>query len=91
MTVATCSRYQRRRQSTTLEPSRDGNCERDDQVPAGRHRRRHCHAGSGGAPYRRWFSDYAMRLMPGVGHYPMLEQPARFNEQLHGVLDELAG
>lgn len=43
------------------------------------------------AANQRWFSNYAMRLMPGVGHYPMLEQPATFNDHLRGVLDELAG
>ncbi len=43
------------------------------------------------AANQRWFSSYAMRLMPGVGHYPMLEQPATFNDHLRSVLDELAG
>jgi len=28
-------------------------------------------------------------IMKGVGHYPMLEDPARFNELLAGVLRDL--
>lgn len=35
---------------------------------------------------RRWFSDYDVELLRGVGHYPMLEQPAAFNEALRRVL-----
>ncbi|MCX5748401.1 MAG: alpha/beta hydrolase [Proteobacteria bacterium] len=37
----------------------------------------------------RWFADYAMRSMVGVGHYPMLEDPATFDALLRSVLDEL--
>jgi len=35
---------------------------------------------------RRWFADYDIEVMRGVGHYPMLEQPAAFNEALRRVL-----
>jgi len=38
---------------------------------------------------RRHFRDYAMRLMPGLGHYPMLEAPADFNAALDAILTEL--
>jgi len=39
---------------------------------------------------RRHFRDYAMRLLPGLGHYPMLEAPAVFNAALDELLTELA-
>lgn len=39
---------------------------------------------------RRHFRDYAVRLMPGLGHYPMLEAPAAFNAELDAILRELA-
>jgi len=39
---------------------------------------------------RRHFRDYAMRLLPGLGHYPMLEAPGTFNAALDGVLTELS-
>jgi pimeloyl-ACP methyl ester carboxylesterase len=35
---------------------------------------------------RRWFADFEVEVMPGVGHYPMLEQPSKFNEALRRVL-----
>ncbi len=35
---------------------------------------------------RRWFADYDIEVMRGVGHYRMLEQPAAFNEALRRVL-----
>jgi pimeloyl-ACP methyl ester carboxylesterase len=38
---------------------------------------------------RRHFRDYAVRLIPGAGHYPMLEAPAAFNAALHETLTEL--
>jgi pimeloyl-ACP methyl ester carboxylesterase len=38
---------------------------------------------------RRHFRDYAVRLVPGVGHYPMLEAPAAFNAALDETLAEL--
>ena len=41
------------------------------------------------ASNRRWFADYDLRVMPGVGHYPMLEQPAAFTDHLRAVLAEL--
>ncbi len=31
---------------------------------------------------RRYFDDFDVEVMPGVGHYPMLEQPESFNEAL---------
>ncbi|MEZ4400699.1 MAG: alpha/beta hydrolase [Kofleriaceae bacterium] len=37
---------------------------------------------------RTYFRDYASTLLPGVGHYPMLEQPAAFAAAL---ADTLAG
>lgn len=38
---------------------------------------------------RRHFGDYAARIMPGFGHYPMLEAPHAFNAALEGTLSEL--
>jgi|GEM_PF-543604 len=38
---------------------------------------------------RRHFRDYAMRVLPGAGHYPMLEVPTAFNAALHETLTEL--
>lgn len=38
---------------------------------------------------RRYFRDYAMRIIPGLGHYPMLEAPIAFNAALHETLAEL--
>ncbi|MBK7078279.1 MAG: alpha/beta hydrolase [Myxococcales bacterium] len=35
---------------------------------------------------RRWFADYHLHTMPGVGHYPMLERPAEFTAALRAVL-----
>jgi pimeloyl-ACP methyl ester carboxylesterase len=38
---------------------------------------------------RRHFRDFAVRTIPGVGHYPMLEAPDAFNTALASVLAEL--
>jgi pimeloyl-ACP methyl ester carboxylesterase len=38
---------------------------------------------------RRHFASYDVTLMPGVGHYVMLEDPARFTELLAGAVDAL--
>lgn len=35
---------------------------------------------------RRWFADYHLHTMPGVGHCPMLERPAEFTAALRAVL-----
>ena len=35
---------------------------------------------------RRWFADFDAEVMPGVGHYPMLEQPAKFTEALRRAI-----
>jgi pimeloyl-ACP methyl ester carboxylesterase len=35
---------------------------------------------------RRWFADYHLHPMPGVGHYPMLERPAEFTAALREVV-----
>ena len=39
---------------------------------------------------RRHFASYEVTLMPGVGHYLMLEDPARFSELLAGIVSKLA-
>lgn len=31
------------------------------------------------------------RMMPGVGHFPMSENPARFRESLIPLLDQIRG
>ncbi len=36
---------------------------------------------------RRWFADYDVEVLPGLGHYPMLEAPAAFNQALRTVLE----
>jgi pimeloyl-ACP methyl ester carboxylesterase len=36
------------------------------------------------------YADYQAVLMDGVGHYPMLERPAEFNQKLRVVLKEFA-
>lgn len=38
---------------------------------------------------RKYFRDFDFRLVPGVGHYPMLENPEAFHQQLAEVLREL--
>jgi pimeloyl-ACP methyl ester carboxylesterase len=38
---------------------------------------------------RRHFRDYAVRDLPGLGHYPMLEAPADFTAALAATLAEL--
>lgn len=38
----------------------------------------------------RKYADFDAVLMEGVGHYPQLEQPHAFNEQLLALLNELA-
>lgn len=35
---------------------------------------------------RRWFADFEVEVMAGVGHYPMLEQPERFTAALRRAL-----
>src|SRR5262245_16425259 len=37
------------------------------------------------------YADYAAVTIKDVGHYPMLEKPAEFNEKLREVLKEFAG
>ncbi len=34
------------------------------------------------------YADFHAVMMEGVGHYPMLERPAAFNQQLREVLKE---
>ena len=34
------------------------------------------------------YADFKVVIMEGVGHYPMLEKPAEFNEKLREVLKE---
>lgn len=34
------------------------------------------------------YADFGAVIMEGVGHFPMLEQPAEFNRKLRGVLEE---
>jgi pimeloyl-ACP methyl ester carboxylesterase len=36
------------------------------------------------------YADFDVVTIPDVGHYPMLEKPAEFNEKLKGVLKEVA-
>ncbi len=36
------------------------------------------------------YADYSAVLIDGVGHYPMLEKPAEFNQKLRLVLKEFA-
>src|SRR5262249_22032470 len=36
------------------------------------------------------YADYNAVLIDAVGHYPMLERPADFNQKLHEVLKEFA-
>ena len=36
------------------------------------------------------YADFNAVLMDNVGHFPMLEKPAEFNEKLRGVLKEFA-
>jgi pimeloyl-ACP methyl ester carboxylesterase len=38
---------------------------------------------------RRVFSDYDLVIMEGLGHYPHLESPAAFNQQLERILSQL--
>jgi pimeloyl-ACP methyl ester carboxylesterase len=38
---------------------------------------------------RKYAPQFDAVIMKGVGHYPMLEDPARFNELLAGVLRDL--
>lgn len=38
---------------------------------------------------RRHFRDYAVRIVAGTGHYPMLEAPAAFEAALRHTLEEL--
>jgi sigma-B regulation protein RsbQ len=36
------------------------------------------------------YADYNAVIIPEVGHYPMLEKPAEFNQKLREVLKEFA-
>jgi pimeloyl-ACP methyl ester carboxylesterase len=38
---------------------------------------------------RTYFRDFDAAIIPGVGHYPMLERPADFNAHLRIILDAL--
>lgn len=38
---------------------------------------------------RAYFADYAVTVIPGYGHYPMLEAPDAFNQALRAQLDAL--
>lgn len=38
---------------------------------------------------RKYFSDFDFLVLPGVGHYPMLENPTQFNALLEKLLKEL--
>ena len=40
---------------------------------------------------RKHAASFEMKLMPGIGHFVMLEDPAAFNRLLHETLDELTG
>ncbi|MFC1476152.1 alpha/beta fold hydrolase [Candidatus Zixiibacteriota bacterium] len=40
---------------------------------------------------RKHAASFEMKLMPGTGHFVMLEDPATFNRLLHETLDELTG
>ena len=40
---------------------------------------------------RRWFADYDVEVLPGLGHYPMLEAPEAFNAALRSALKPEAG
>jgi pimeloyl-ACP methyl ester carboxylesterase len=42
------------------------------------------------ATINKKYADYGAILIENVGHFPMLEKPAEFNERLRGVLKELA-
>lgn len=65
---------------------------RDDFRPAARRLRVPVRAINGDlhptdvAANQRWFADYQLHPMSGVGHYPMLEQPAAFTAALRAVL-----
>lgn len=41
------------------------------------------------ATNRKYFSDFDVRVIEGVGHYPMLENPAEFNAVLRRILNDL--
>jgi pimeloyl-ACP methyl ester carboxylesterase len=40
---------------------------------------------------RKHAASFEMKLMPGIGHFVMMEDPATFNRLLHETLDELTG
>jgi pimeloyl-ACP methyl ester carboxylesterase len=42
------------------------------------------------AAINKKYADYSAVIIDGVGHYPMLEKPAEFNEKLRKVLQEFA-
>jgi pimeloyl-ACP methyl ester carboxylesterase len=39
----------------------------------------------------RKYADFTAQLMPGVAHFPQLEQPAEFNPRLRATIEELEG
>ena len=45
----------------------------------------------GASDINKKYGDFDAVIMEGVGHFPMLEKPAEFNEKLRGVLKEFAG
>jgi pimeloyl-ACP methyl ester carboxylesterase len=40
---------------------------------------------------RKHAASFELKLMPGIGHFVQLEDPATFNRLLHETLDELTG
>ena len=57
-----------------------------------------CINSAGGFPFftptaveiNKKYADYGAVTLEGVGHYPMLEKPAEFNQKLREVLKEFA-
>jgi pimeloyl-ACP methyl ester carboxylesterase len=39
---------------------------------------------------RKYVPEFNLRIMPGVGHFLMLEKPEEFNQQLNGIVEEIA-
>jgi pimeloyl-ACP methyl ester carboxylesterase len=39
---------------------------------------------------RRWAPQFEVEVMPGVGHFPMLEKPQEFNRRLAAAVDKIA-
>ena len=38
---------------------------------------------------RKYLKSYYLRIMPGLGHFPMLEAPDEFNRQLEDIVREI--